>query len=1053
MDYSLPWERRLGFGMAQAKPSFVVGIGASAGGIEALEGLFREMPGDVGMAFVVVAHLAPGRESALAEILGRSTSLPVREAVDGETAEAGYVYVIPPDALVSMREGRLRVQKANPAKRERNPVDVFLGSLAQDDGERAIAIILSGAGTDGTLGIKAVKEHGGLTLAQGVDGSRPRHSGMPTSAIATGLIDLVLPVEQIPAKLVDYANGLASIADLTQVAEGRGAPEKINGARKTICDILRNQVGHDFAGYKERTFLRRVQRRMQVLQLSSIDTYIARLRQEPDEVSLLFRDLLIGVTDFFRDTEAFEALEKLVMPRLLKGKGAGDTIRVWCPGCATGEEIYSIAILLRERLDNLRAVPKVQLFATDIDDIALDVARAARYPAALLHGMSPERLRRFFTEEGGSYHLSKQIRDMCVFSSHSVIRDPPFSRIDLISCRNLLIYISADMQRQVIPVFHYSLRSGGFLFLGNAENVSQHGDLFIALDKKHRIFQRREHGSTHLAFPLLASAARLRGGLEHKHEPAANSLSVRRSVETRVLERYAPPHVLVNRDGDVVYYSSRTGKYLEAAAGQPSRQLLAMARKGVRLDLRAALQQAMETRNPTRRERIAIEVEDGRIQLIDVLVEPLPERDDDPLFLVLFVDTGPLLSPDDVAHLRHAGAIEPPVEQLERELRDTRERLQSTIEEYETALEELKSANEELVSVNEELQSANEELETGKEEIQSVNEELHTVNQELTSNIDQLNRANSDLSNLFASTQIAIIFLDRQLVIRSFTPAVAGLFNLIPTDRGRPLADMTSDLDHADLHGDIRAVLDTGTMIERRVSRRDGKAEFLMRLLPYRSGEDKVDGVVLTFVDITTLVEGERQQRTLIHELDHRVRNMLAVVLAMVSQTLARNPAPADFATTFRGRIEALARAYGLVARRRWAEVSLEEVVRQELEPHLLGREDGIVIEGPSTLLPAKAALALGMVVHELATNAVKYGALSAAAGRVAVKWQVESNGSATPGLVLHWEESNGPPTKAPERKGFGTELVEREIRGELRGQVAFDFAPTGLQATISVPL
>jgi two-component system CheB/CheR fusion protein len=1039
--------------MAQAKPSFVVGIGASAGGIEALEGLFRDMPDDVGMAFVVVAHLAPGRESALAEILGRSTSLPVQEAVDGEAVEAGHVYVIPPDTLVSMQQGRLQVRKANPAKRERNPVDVFLGSLAQDDGERAIAIILSGAGTDGTLGIKAVKEHGGLTLAQGVDGSRPRHSGMPTSAIATGLIDLIVPVEQIPAKLVDYANGLASVADITEAAEGGGEPGKINGARNTICEILRNQVGHDFTGYKERTFLRRVQRRMQVLQLSSIDTYIARLRQDPDEVSLLFRDLLIGVTDFFRDTEAFEALDSLVMPRLLEGKGAGDTIRIWCPGCATGEEIYSIAILLRERLDRLRAVPKVQLFATDIDDLALDVARTARYPAALLHGISPERLRRFFTEEGGSYHLSKQIRDMCIFSSHSVIRDPPFSRIDLISCRNLLIYIGTDLQRQVIPVFHYALRSGGFLFLGSAENVSQHGDLFTALDKKHRIFQRREHGSSHLNFPLLASTARPRGGLEHKHEPAANSPSVRRLVENRVLERHAPPHVLVNRDGDVVYYSSRTGKYLEAAAGQPSRQLLGMARKGVHLDLRAALQQAMETRNPTRRDGVAVEVEDGRIQLVDILVEPLPERDDDPVFLVLFVDSGPLLTPDEAAHGRYSGAIEPEVEQLERELRDTRERLQSTIEEYETALEELKSANEELVSVNEELQSANEELETSKEEIQSVNEELHTVNQELTSNVEQLNRANSDLRNLFASTQIAIIFLDRQLVIRSFTPAVAGLFNLIPTDRGRPLADMTDDLDHPGLHGDIRAVLDTGQVIEKRVSRRDGRTHFLMRALPYRAGESSLDGVVLTFVDITNLVEGERQQQTLVHELNHRVRNMLTVVMAIASQTLARNPEPADFAQAFTGRVEALTRAYGLVARQQWGDVPLEDVVRAELEPHLLGREDGIVIEGPRTMLRGKAAVALGMVLHELATNAVKYGALSATIGRLAVTWQVENSAGQRKSLDLHWVESDGPPMVVPDRKGFGTELVEREIRHELDGQVTLDFAPDGLRAAITIPL
>lgn len=1038
--------------MAQAKPAFVVGVGASAGGLEALEALFQSIPDDTNMAFVAITHQASGHESALAEILARRTSLPVREAVDGASAEPGHIYLNPPDTLVSMGRGRLKVAKVPPAKRERNPIDVFLASLAEDQGDRAIAIILSGSGFDGTLGIKAVKEQGGLTIAQGSNGSAPRHSSMPTSAIATGLVDLVLPVEAIPDKLVAYAAGFAAVADLTPSPHDGSETQRLAEARNAICTILRNQVGHDFGGYKERTFMRRVQRRMQVLQLDSLEPYIGRLRQDPDEVSLLFRDLLIGVTEFFRDADAFAALEKHAISRLVAGKGASDTIRVWCPGCATGEEVYSIAILLRERMDALDAVPRLQLFATDIDDAALEVARAARYPATMLHGMGPQRLQRFFTEDGGIYQLSKQIRDMCIFSSHSVIRDPPFSRIDLISCRNLLIYLSSELQNQVIPVFHYALRPGGFLFLGSAENVSQHSDMFTVIDKKHRIYQRRGHGAVLAGFPLLVPSARPRPSGAPRHEASASGLTLRRSIETRVLERFAPAHVLVNREGEVVYYSARTGKYLEAAPGQPSRQLLSMARKGLRLDLRAALQQAMETRHTATRSGIAVEVDGALVQVIDLTIEPLPDHEDDPLFLVLFADSGPVTRRDAVSPGRQ-GAADPPVDELERELRDTRERLQSTIEEYETALEELKSANEELVSVNEELQSTNEELETSKEEIQSVNEELHTVNQELSIKVEQLNQLNNDLRNLFASTQIAIIFLDRKLTIRSFTPAVTSLFNLIPTDRGRPLADMTSELNYADLHADIRATLATGEIMEKRVSRRDGNAHYLMRVLPYRASENEIDGVVLTFVDITGMVAWERQQRTLVNELNHRVRNMLSVVTAIASQTLARSPAPDAFAHTFKGRVDALARAYGLIAREQWAAVSLEELVRAELETQLQDPSQRVVIDGPKVLLAPRAALGLGMVLHELASNARQHGALANETGTVRVEWQVESRDGEERQLALHWSETGDALPDAPQQKGVGTELIEREVAHDLAGHVTFDFAQTGLRVAITMPL
>jgi two-component system CheB/CheR fusion protein len=647
--------------LASSNEHFVVGIGASAGGVEALQELFRHMPRTRAWRFVVVAHLAPGQESALPEIVGRATSLPVRRAEDGAALEGDRVYVAGPDTVLSVEGGRLRVHATALGGRhhERKPVDVFLSSLAEDRGERAIAVILSGTGTDGTLGLAAVKERGGLAVAQGgADGAAPRHNGMPSSAIATGLVDIVVPVELIGAKLADYVRSFGALAVLTgdgDGGDGDGAAgqtadeQRAAGVRRAVHTLLHDQVGHDFSGYKKKTFMRRVQRRMQVLEVTDVDAYVELLGRDPAEVRQLFRDLLIGVTSFFRDPEAFEALEREVVPRLFEGKATGDRLRVWVPACSTGEEAYSIAILLRERAEALRVAPKIQVFATDIDEAALEVARAARYPAAPLGGMEPERLRRFFDfDGGGTYALSKQVRDSCIFSSHSIVRDPPFSRVDLVSCRNLLIYLNADLQARVIPAFHYALRPGGYLFLGGSEAISRHADLFTALDKKHRIYQRRDHGDAPARLQMFLSGPRAgvgggRGGAAAgpggggnggaaaaaeaagRRGPAATGQALRRSVEARVLDRFAPAHVVVNREGDVVYYSPRTGKYLEAPAGQPSRQLSLMARRGLRLDLRDALQNAVNTRQVAVRERVALDVGD-RVQLVDLTVEPLPSR-------------------------------------------------------------------------------------------------------------------------------------------------------------------------------------------------------------------------------------------------------------------------------------------------------------------------------------------------------------------------------------------------------------------------------------------
>jgi two-component system, chemotaxis family, CheB/CheR fusion protein len=1027
-----------------SNPPFpIVGVGASAGGVEALEGFFRGMPPQPGMAFVVVTHMPRGYETTLPEILGRYTEMPVTNAHKDEAIEPNHVYVCPSDHVLTVRHDRLHLEPRG-SEIHRTPIDVFLSSLAQEHGEYAVGVVLSGGGSDGTLGIKAIKEHGGLTLAQGTDASGPRQSSMPEAAIATGLVDLVIPVEAMGARLVSFAE--RNRGPHADAREDQAIADDVAETQKTIAAILKDQVGHDFSGYKQKTFMRRVRRRMDIVQMTDLAGYVERLRREPDEVTLLFRDLLIGVTNFFRDNDAFEALESLVIPRVFQGKGAADTVRIWVPGCATGEEVYSIAMLVREHMDTLRGPPKIQIFATDIDEPALNIARAGRYPRPLVQHIKPARLERFFVRDDATYIVAKGIRDLCIFSAHSVIRDPPFSRIDLISCRNLLIYLGAGFQARVIPIFHFALKPGGFLFLGTSENISQHADLFQRVDGKQRLFQRRDHVVSPLQFPAFTPGARFpASGTEERHDPGGTA-SLRRAVETRVLEQFAPAHVVVNREGDIVHYSARTGKYLEPAAGMPSRQLLAAARMGLRLELRAALQEAIETRRAAVRDPILISFDD-RMQAIRLTVEPLRDHETDPLFLVLFTDLGAPEAPSEAA-ARHA-AGEANTEQLERELRDTRERLQSTIEEYETALEELKAANEEMVSVNEELQSANEELETSKEEMQSINEELQTVNAELNGKVEEVDRAHADLRNLFESTQIGAVFLDDQLVIRSFTPAIAPIFNLISTDRGRPLTDIVSHIENGDLRREIRVVLERGETIERRVRQAESNTHYLMRILPYRGRNNAIDGVVLTFVDVTGLVAAEAQQRAMVEELNHRVRNMLAVVSAMAHQTIATSASPKAFLDAFTARIQAMARTYGLVSRDRWSEVALNEVFATALAPYQAKEHDRVHIDGPAIALRPAAALALGMVAHELATNAVKYGALSNAKGEVSVSWALETRSGEQ--LVIHWTESGGPATKKKVERGFGSRLIEMELK-TLRGTAKIEYASSGVRAVLSMP-
>jgi two-component system CheB/CheR fusion protein len=1025
----------------------IVGIGASAGGLQALEHFFRNTPPDTGLAFIVVTHLPRDRESVLCDILQRYTAMSVSVAGDGQVIEANHLYCNPPDHIVTVENRTLRL-RPRMSSAQHKPIDVFLGSLAEDCGPAAIGVVLSGSGTDGALGMKGIKERGGFTLAQGSDGTVPQHPDMPEAAIAADVVDLVLSVEEMGARLADYAVRYPQGLDDADEADD-AAPAMLSGD-DAIYEILLQRVGHDFSGYKQRTFQRRVRRRMQVTQMDELEDYVALLRSDPNEVNHLFRDLLIGVTNFFRDRDAFAILEQEVIPKLFEGKGVNDTVRICVPGCATGEEVYSIGILVREYLEKLRPGPKVQIFATDIDESALGVARAARYPATLMDNVDPERLKRHFTGDDASYAVAKEIRELCVFSPHSVLRDPPFSRMDLISCRNLLIYLGSDFQSQVIPVFHFALRPRGYLFLGTSENVSQHGGLFAPIDKKQRIFQRRDHVVTPLRLPALGHPSRtIPTAADLRREPAGLAANLRRAVDTWVMERFAPAHVVVDREGDILHYSPRTGKYLKPASGMPNRQLLGMARRGLRLDLRSAFREAVEWRR--RVERFSISVEfDERVQKIDLTIEPLSQTDSDPLFLVVFRDVGLPVGPIELeTQRRQLGTDEGTIDRLEHELRDSRERLQGTIEEYETAVEELKSSNEELQSVNEELQSTNEELETSKEELQSLNEELHTVNSELNAKVDEVGRANADLSNIFESTRIATVFLDQNLVIRTFTPAVTDIFNLISTDRGRPLTDIASTLEDGDLRRDVRAVFERGEIIERRVRRADGKASYLMRILPYRAESNVIEGVIVTFIDVTTLVEAESHLRTLVEELNHRVRNMLAVVAAIARQTLKTTRSPDAFVDAFTSRIRSMADAFTLVSNQNWNRVELHDVIAKQLEPFSVSQADRLKIQGGELLLHPTHALAISLIVHELATNAVKHGALSSPAGSVTVAWTPLGEGQ----LELAWREDGGPKPGNPTKAGFGTELIEREIHGTLHGSASFNYAGTGLTATILFPL
>lgn len=846
-DAPHPSDSRSGLA-ARPESVFVAAIGASAGGLVAAEQFFGALPSDPGIAFVVVQHLAPDHESELAEILQAQTGLRVKQAVDGDALEKNCIYTIPPGHSMTAHDGQLTVRPVE-TDRSRVPasIDDFFRSLAYEAADRCAGIILSGTGTDGTTGLKAIKEAGGVTLVQSPKSAE--YDGMPRSAVATGLADITGTPEELAVALIGFLDNSASIRIGDQEAELRNEGGASLGR---ILRKLHNRTGHDFSHYKRTSLLRRLERRLQLLQIADLPAYVAYVRENPPELDALLKDLLISVTNFFRDPDAWDVIEGII-PHLFEGKTVEDTVRVWVPGCATGEEAYSIAILLCEYASRQPDAPMVQVFATDIDENALLFARDGIYPEAVAKDIPRERLSRFFDRVGSSYRVSKSIRDIVLFAPHNLLRDAPFSRLDLVSCRNLLIYLNREIQETIFEIFHYALVSGGYLFLGGSETAENADRIFNPVDKRHRVYQRRDAPRNISQFPRIASASYSPQETPVVAPRPRRERSAADIHRERLLSEVVPATILVDEEYELIHMAGRAHRFLRDADGVPANNLLVKILPSMRLEVRAALFQAFQTEKAVHTRIVDVDLGGDAVE-VEVDAIPLDESTYGGRFVELVLRL--------VRPAEEEGGHAVPVDRelasrLEEELNRTRENLRTVVEEYETANEELQASNEELQSMNEELRSTSEELETGREELQSMNEELITVNQELRSKIDELARANSDLNNLMGATEIGTIFVDRELRIKRYTPRAEDLFHLLPGDIGRPLRAFNQKLRGHDLVRLCEQVLRELTPIEQEQLSDDGQW-FITRIRPYRTLDDSIDGVVLTFVDVTDLKLAER---------------------------------------------------------------------------------------------------------------------------------------------------------------------------------------------------
>lgn len=1142
----------------------IVGIGVSSTDIQSLDAFMKERGTAPGSAIIVVLHRRGSAENVPPISLQDRTLV---TATDGMAIEESRTYLAPSNAVVTVSGNRLSV-KANHS----GSIDSLLVSIAEQQRNRAIGVILSDVGSDGTLGLTAIREHGGLTLAE--QGPEPADVNNGNFKTAAAVADVVLPPKELAARLRTQILSLGAASATRNFDELVNAPATIVAR---IAAVLRNRTGHDFHGYKHNTFMRRVQRRMQVTQAETVDTYLELLRTDPEEATNLFNDLLIGVTHFFRDTKEFEFLEREVIPRLFEGKQATDHIRIWVLGCATGEEAYSIAILLREHMARLDIVPHVQIFATDIDNRALSQARIGRYAASAVKDVTPERLARWFVKEGETYCVVKELREMCLFSQHNLTKDAPFSRLDLVSCRNLLIYLGPELQNRVIPLFHFALKSGGYLFLGNSENVSRHGKLFAPVDRRFRVFRQIETMTRLLPdFPLAAAADRNNLPVAALRTTPNNSSGLTKQAE-RIMERYAPAYMIVDENHEVLHFSGRTGRFIDPPSGHASLNVFSLIHRDLRVDLRASLHKVENEKAPVRINGLKIG-QNGTAMLVTLSVEPIELSPGQPQRYVIILQDGQMLDDEEGIPVPSSAGQDDHVRHLEDELRQARDRLQATVEELESTNEELKASNEEYQSVNEELQSSNEELETSKEELQSLNEELQTVNGELAHRVEELARANSDLRNLLESTQIAAVFLDNELRIKSFTPAITDIFHLIETDLGRPIHHIAARIAYEDLEQDTRRVIRTLSTIERETKNLQTGAHYLVRVLPYRSVDNVIEGAVLTFLDVTALVAAEerlrdresllrsvvegipqlvwravgegnwtwcspqwtnftgqteaaalrrgwleavhpddrsrvlnawqaaesngvlevehrllcaenleyrtvhqkarpvindqgkvvewfgtatdihemrmlqQRQEFLLHELQHRVRNTLAIVRSIAERTGETSESVKEYAEHLQGRINSLARTQALLTRGADVAIDLSTLINAELNAQAGGKLEKVTISGTPISLVGRSAENVGLVVHELTSNAVKHGALSRKDGRVDIRWDVI--GQDENRLRFVWKENGTDKSHSgPARRGFGTELIEDLIPYQLGGSGSLEIKPEEIRCTIEVPL
>jgi two-component system, chemotaxis family, CheB/CheR fusion protein len=827
----------------------VVGIGASAGGLEAMEQFFKHVPVDSGRAYIVVQHLDPTHTGMLPELLQRITHMEVAQAKDNMTVHPNHVYVIPPDKSMSISNGKLSLFTPLEKRGLRLPIDFFLKSLAMDCNERSIALILSGMGSDGSAGVKAIKENNGTVLVQDPDSAK--FDSMPRSAIESVLVDIVAPPQELSEKLTQFLQHFPlAISDLPEIND--------QTALEKIINLLRNYTGNDFSQYKKSTLSRRIERRMAVHHNKKIDDYVTLLKKNPKEGEILFKELMIGVTSFFRDAKVWKKLNQEVIPAYLNNHSSNGVLRAWVAGCSTGEEAYSLAIAFKDALDKIQPARKIslQIFATDLDNDAIATARKGFYPVNIEADIDPQHLERYFVKSDEGYRVTSPIREMVVFAQHNLLMHPPFINIDFLSCRNLLIYLEADLQKKILSLFYHSLKKEGVMVLGSSESVGGPLDhLFDSIDRTLKIFKRNTDALAPELLNFPSSFSRSKLVVNHKPAKVAAGDNIQTLADQLILQQFSPPGVLVTENGDILYISGRTGKYLEPAAGKANLNIFSMLREGLRQDFHSAFRRVISTKGLEIIHKLRVGT-NGTSQTLNISIQyinkPEPLRG---TYMIIFNDLPEIIDFKPMAanqkskkNIREA--------ELESELQAIREEMQTTQEEMQTSQEELKTTNEELQAANEELQSANEELTSSKEEMQSLNEELQTLNAELMEKVEHYTRIDNDMKNLLNSTDIATLFLDKQLNIRQYTLQATKIFKLIKSDIGRPFTDLVSDITYPDMATDASKVLHTLVLIEKQIPGKDGKW-FSIRLMPYRTFDNRVDGLVITFIDITQLKQME----------------------------------------------------------------------------------------------------------------------------------------------------------------------------------------------------